>query len=177
MFQGIIRFHSKLCILCTSAVLLLSVSAHADGLQHVQQIIFGMDCAPCAYGIQQGLLKLPGVQHVTVSLNDGNASVDLAPVNKVTLAEIQSVIRHHGFTPKGATVTLSGHLVKHGKQYYLSVQGASDYLLQISQPEILAKLPIGREVIAEGHVNAGDVKSPTLHVSHMQMAASLSSQK
>lgn len=177
MFQRINSSHSTLCILCTVGVLFLSGSACADGLLRVQQTIFGMDCAPCAYGIRQGLLKLPGVQHVTVSLNDGKATVELAPNNAVTLAEIQSVIRHHGFTPEDATITISGHFEKRGDQYYMSVQGAADYLLQAGQPEILSGVSIGSEVVAECKASEADVKSRALHVSHIQMVTGIPSKK
>src|SRR5689334_20253187 len=90
------------------------LSAQADGLLEVKQTIFGMDCAPCAYGVQQRLKKLPGVTQVDVSLNDGIASIQVAPDSPVTLAQMHDVLVDGGFTPKQATVTVEGRIVKDG---------------------------------------------------------------
>lgn len=130
----------------------LAVSAQADGFQRVDQTVFGMDCAPCAYGIQKGLEKLPGVLHATVTLNDGKAVVDLAPDNQVTLAEIREVIRHNGFTPKDASVTASGTLQKSGDRYYLSVNSATRLELRTANPSVLSSVPVGAELTVEGRV-------------------------
>ncbi|MBI2970010.1 MAG: heavy-metal-associated domain-containing protein [Gammaproteobacteria bacterium] len=95
-------------ILC--ALLFGAGAARAAGLSRVDQTIFGMDCAPCAYGIEQGLKQLPGVTAVAVSLNQGKAVVELAPDNTVELAQIREVIRHNGFTPKEALIVIAGTL-------------------------------------------------------------------
>lgn len=87
-----------------------STSVRADGLVHARQVIFGKDCAPCAYGMEKGLKALPGVRSVTVSLNDGYAEVHLAPDSATTLADIREVVRNGGFTPKDAQITLQGWL-------------------------------------------------------------------
>lgn len=92
--------------------LLISTTASADGLQWVKQTIFGMDCAPCAYGVEQGLKELEGVKSVTVSLNDGYAEIQLEAENTVTLEAIRNAITKNGFTPKDATVSVAGRLAK-----------------------------------------------------------------
>lgn len=93
-----------------AATLGASAVVSAQGLIHAKQVIFGMDCAPCAYGIEKGLKGLPGVQSVTVSLNNGYAEVSLASDSKTSLADIREVIRKNGFTPKDAQVQLEGTL-------------------------------------------------------------------
>lgn len=71
---------------CLAAVLIAAAGvARADGLIQAEQTIFGMDCAPCAYGTEQSLKKLAGVTSVTVSLNEGKASVTFAPDSETTL--------------------------------------------------------------------------------------------
>ena len=87
-----------------------STSASAEGLVHAKQVIFGMDCAPCAYGMEKGLKALPGVQSVAVSLNEGYAEVNIAPNSSTSLTDIREVVRKGGFTPKDAEVELEGKL-------------------------------------------------------------------
>ncbi|HUO81427.1 MAG TPA: heavy metal-associated domain-containing protein, partial [Gammaproteobacteria bacterium] len=80
----------------------------AEGLVEVRQAIFGMDCAPCAFGVKKGLKALPGVEAVRVSLNDGYAEVSLASGSPISMVEIREVIRDNGFTPKKALIRLEG---------------------------------------------------------------------
>lgn len=115
-----------------SSALALSVgivlTAQADGLLEVKQTIFGMDCAPCAYGVQQRLKKLPGITQVDVSLNDGIASITIAPDSPVTLAQMHDVLVDGGFTPKQASITVEGRIIKDG-EHLLLVSGADRYSL------------------------------------------------
>lgn len=98
------RVTIALAILATLCV----ANAEADGLRHVRQSIFGMDCAPCAYGVEKSLRALPGVQEVTVSLNEGYAEAELASDTSTTLTQIREAIRNNGFTPKQATLRIDG---------------------------------------------------------------------
>jgi len=74
-------------------------------LRKVEQTVYGMDCVPCAYGLEKSLKKIGGVEDVKVSLNDGKAIISLKPGNTVTLEQIQDIVRKNGFTPKEANVT------------------------------------------------------------------------
>lgn len=94
-----------------SLMTMLPVAAAADGLAQAKQTIFGMDCAPCAYGIEKGLGALAGVESVTVSLNDGYAEVLFNSDAKTTVEEIREVIRNNGFSPRETSVRVSGCLV------------------------------------------------------------------
>ena len=69
-------------------------------LLKVEQKIYGMDCAPCAYGVEKGLKKLEGVKKAQVSLNKGTAVVELKPGNNVTVDQIKDIVKRNGFTPK-----------------------------------------------------------------------------
>ncbi len=77
-------------------IILLAVfstgSAMAQLIQ-VDQEVFGMDCAPCAYGLERGLKKMDGVEKIKVSLNDGKAYLSLAPANNLTLKKIQEDVK------------------------------------------------------------------------------------
>jgi copper chaperone CopZ len=102
--------------------------AWADGLRELDQTIFGMDCAPCAAGVEQGLRKLDGVTSVRVSLNEGKALVTLAPESRTTLAQIREVIRHNGFTPKDARATLVGRVMRQGDRWWIDT-GSGRFVL------------------------------------------------
>lgn len=112
-------------------LLTLGVSKAPAGLIEVTQTIWGMDCAPCAYGMEKGLKKLEGVKRVKVSLNKGNAILELASDNKLALTDIRRVVRDGGFTPKAATVKVSGTLKSKGDELRLEV-GEVSYTLEPS---------------------------------------------
>jgi len=78
---------------------MLLAPASAELLK-VEQEIYGMDCAPCAYGMEKSLKKMDGVKKVKVSLNKGTAIIDLKPGNEVTIEQIKEIVRRNGFTPK-----------------------------------------------------------------------------
>ena len=118
---------------------LLPVGALADGLDHVKQTIYGLDCAPCAYGVEQGLKGLSGVERVKVSLNDGYAEVHLGDDSQTTLAEIREVIRKNGFTPKAADVHVSGTVVKSNEQFVLKTD-VETFELEVSDKSVLSQL-------------------------------------
>lgn len=52
--------------------------------------------------------KVEGVQNVRVGLKDGLTVLDLRPDNKVTLAQLRTVIKNNGFVSKEAQVTARG---------------------------------------------------------------------
>jgi copper chaperone CopZ len=153
------------------ALTLLAAPVFGDGLREVDQTIFGMDCAPCAYGVEQGLSKLPGVTAVRVSLNEGKAVAEFAPDSTTTLAQIREVIRHNGFTPKDARVTLVGRLVREGDRWWIDAgagarwlldapdhtlpdaqapASANEVTLQVVAPETLSTPPTVRVIKREG---------------------------
>lgn len=103
--------------------------AWGGGLREVDQTIFGMDCAPCAAGVEKGLSKLHGVTSVRVSLNDGKAVIALVSDSHTTLAQIREVIRHNGFTPKDARATLVGRVVREGNRLWIDL-GRERFVLE-----------------------------------------------
>lgn len=116
-------------------VLLVSVglaSAPADAsIRYVRQEIRGMDCAPCAYGMQKSLRKLDGVQDVQVSLNDAMGTLTLAPDNAVTFEQIRAVVRDGGFKPMAATARIAGSLERDGDRWRLTTQDGRRYTLDV----------------------------------------------
>ena len=135
---------------------LVPVSALASGLEHVKQTIFGMDCAPCAYGIEQGLKGLSGVEQVTVSLNDGYAEIHLAEDSRATLAEIREVIRKNGFTPKDTNVHVSGKVIQSNEGQFLLKTDVETFELNGKEQTVLSQLLKESSVTVTGSVTTGD---------------------
>lgn len=151
----------------------LAQPAHANGLTEVEQTIFGMDCAPCAYGIEQGLKKLPGVTDVRVSLNEGRASVAFGANNSTTLESIRKVIRDNGFTPKIARVTVVGIVARADGQTWLEAPGLPRYRLAAGNDAIEAALrarPNGASVTVRGEIAETAAETRELKVTELPAA-------
>lgn len=129
--------------------------AWADGLVKVEQTVFGMDCAPCAYGAQKNLSKLPGVTKVDVSMNDGKARIEFSAGSATTLAQIREVLIHGGLTPKEAVVTVEGRIAKQGTKLQLVAGSDQHYDLVIAQTGDAASLAPDAKVIIQGQVAEG----------------------
>lgn len=114
-------------------------------ISKVEQEVFGMDCAPCAYGLERGLKKMDGVEKVKVSLNDGKAFLDLAADNSLNLQKIHDEVKSNGFAAKDAEVTLKGTLAKNNEQLILKVSGETFLISPESSPNALKKIKALRE--------------------------------
>jgi copper chaperone CopZ len=141
--------------------LMFSGTVSAGGLLEVRQIVYGMDCAPCAHGVEKGLEKLQGVKDASVSLNEGYAALTLSPDSPVTLKKIQQIIRDNGFTPKGAQVVAAGTLsqvdgqlaLNTGPDQRYTLSGAADNRAVWQQ---LQSLPSGAKVAVRAKVAEGE---------------------
>ena len=45
---------------------ILGIGTISGQIARVDQEVYGMDCAPCAYGLERGLKKMDGLQEVRV---------------------------------------------------------------------------------------------------------------
>lgn len=146
---------SKTCRMMVSATVLfvLAPAAGAAGLVEVQQVIFGMDCAPCAFGVERGLKKLPGVESVRVSLNEGKTELRLKPNAAVDLEQIRAVIRDNGFTPKAATLTITGTIERTGEDWVLDAGTAGRYRLDPTLVQVAAGQTVTLQAEAAEGVN------------------------
>jgi copper chaperone CopZ len=73
--------------------------------------------------------KVKGVESVTVTLKNGLVSINLAPGNKVTLAEMRTLIKSNGFNPKEATVVVQGVVSASAEGQALKVSGTDEVLV------------------------------------------------
>ncbi len=109
----------------------------------VDQEVFGMDCAPCAYGLERGLKKMDGLESVRVSLNDGKAYLTLAATNELTLQKIQEEVKNNGFSARNAEITLKGELLSEGNEWRIKVNGETFIVSDDTPSDILSKLNPG----------------------------------
>ncbi len=139
-----------------TVLLLVSTATAADGLVSVQQTVFGMDCAPCAYGMQKGLSKLPGVAKVDVSLETGVASVQFNPGSSATLAQLREVVLHGGFTADKTQITLQGTVSQMGDRILLDDGTSEKYQLSGLSAVQTAAMKPGAKLEVQGQVQSAD---------------------
>lgn len=122
--------------------LLGSLSSKAQ-IQKVDQEVYGMDCAPCAYGLERGLKKMDGLQNVRVSLNDGKAYLELSEKNSLSLSQIQDEVKKNGFSAKKAEVVVEGTLINKNGGFELET-GTETYIIDTSiSDDLNSKLKLG----------------------------------
>ncbi|MEP1938686.1 MAG: heavy metal-associated domain-containing protein [Balneola sp.] len=99
-------------------------------LLEVKQTVYGMDCSPCAHGLEKRIKKMDGIQSASVSLNNGLLSAVLNKENKLTLEEIRNAIENSGFKAQSANIVVQGNLTKgEGKSFILKVSSGEEFLL------------------------------------------------
>ena len=128
-------------------------AARADGFVKVEQTIYGMDCAPCAYSMQKNLGKLPGVAKVDVSIEQGVAVIDFAPDSTTTLAQIREVVLHGGLTADKTVLTVQGTVAESGGRLLLTDGSKEQYALTGLSPAQSAALKPGLKIVVQGEVN------------------------
>jgi hypothetical protein len=74
-------------------------------------------------------LKIDGVDTVTVSLQRAVADIRLRPENRVTIDQIQEMVRKNGFTPREANVTVRGSPVERGGAPAFAISGIDEVLI------------------------------------------------
>ncbi len=112
-------------------------------IQKVDQEVFGMDCAPCAYGLERGLKKMDGLQNVKVSLNDGKAYLELSENNSLSLKQIQEEVKKNGFSAKKAEVVIEGKLINKKGDFVLETASETYSIVNSASGDLNSKLKPG----------------------------------
>lgn len=120
-----------------------TISSNAQ-ITKVDQEVFGMDCAPCAYGLERGLKKMDGIEKVRVSLNDGKAYLDLTANNSLSLKQIQEEVKQNGFSARNAEVVLEGQLIKEDNALKIRVKNEEYYLTLNTEQSLVNSLQPGK---------------------------------
>jgi len=126
----------------------------------------------CAHAVRVAIEKIPGVEKVDVSLNDGVAIIRLAAGNEVTVAQVRRMIRDKGFTPKDAQLRLRGRVEAREGGFVLLMPGPDRSYRLSADPTLLSRLreAAGLDVVIEGRMpqdGAGDVSPSMLEVSNL----------
>ncbi len=117
-------------VLVLFAVLTLpSTRADAQLLQ-VKQTVFGMDCAPCAYGLEKRLKNLDGVTEAQVSLNEGLATTEMTTQSRLKLSMIREAIRESGFSAEDAVIRARGTLKQEDGRWIFEVPGGEHFAVE-----------------------------------------------
>lgn len=149
-----LRFSAWCFLLVIGGLLLLPSCAHAQ-LHEVKQTVFGMDCAPCAHAMETRLGNTDGVSSVTVSLNEGLATLELEPSNALTLTAIREAVVKGGFQPKDATLRVTGVVTEQDGRRVLSIDAGESYILEPTDESThLQEVEPGTNVTVTGHVAA-----------------------
>jgi len=133
------KTYTHTVLLTVGLLTLLFAHAHAQILQ-ISQVVFGMDCAPCAYSLEKRLSHLEGVKKVTISLNTGQAILELSPENKLTIESIRRTVFESGFSPREALVKVQGRLQTQGNQWILITPQGEKFKLITTQPTTQQRL-------------------------------------
>ncbi|MDX1767149.1 MAG: heavy metal-associated domain-containing protein [Arenibacter troitsensis] len=129
-------------------------------IQKVDQEVYGMDCAPCAYGLERGLKKMDGLQNVRVSLNDGKAYIELSKNNSLGLKQIQEEVKKNGFSAKNAEVVIEGKLINKDDSLELQTNNETYTIVKGAPNDLSSKLKPGT-VKVRGIVQDEEDKSLT----------------
>ena len=76
--------------------------------------------------------KLPAVEQVRVSLNDGLTILDLKPGNTATLAQLRQIIKNSGFVSKEVEAVARGSVS--ADQTTFAVTGTNESLMLAAPP-------------------------------------------
>lgn len=99
----------KIVMSIIAALFILLLPNRTDAqIIEIRQTIFGMDCAPCARGMEASLERMEGVRSVQISLNEGFARIDLDTENNISLDKIHTAVRHTGFSARDASLKAKG---------------------------------------------------------------------
>lgn len=127
---------------------ILGIGTISGQIAKIDQEVYGMDCAPCAYGLERGLKKMDGLENVRVSLNDGKAYLGLAEKNELTLRSIQEEVKKNGFSAKKAEVALMGNATKEDGQWFIETDNERFAVSQSTPTELVQKLAVGRTSVS-----------------------------
>lgn len=152
-----IRIVSLAAAVLLAVPLLTPHSAQAQ-LQKVEQTVFGMDCAPCAYALEQRMKHLDGVKSASVSLNEGRTTLTLNPDNDITLEQVRRAVQEAGFSPEAATVRVLGTLQRENGRFFLTPSSGERFRLQEDETatDSSNEMVAGMRVTLTGRVTEGE---------------------
>lgn len=137
-------------IILTGFSFLLTEKSNAQILE-LDQKIFGMDCAPCAKGVENRMKRMNGVQNAELDLNEGEAKVTFSDQNTASLHQIQKSIKDGGFSPKEARIKVRGTLQFADEKWQLITESGDLFVLEDADTDTLES-NTGENIIVKGIV-------------------------
>ena len=124
----------------------------------------------CAHAVRVAVEKIPGVEKVDVSLNEGVAVIRLAATNDVTVSQVRRIIRDKGFTPRDAQLRVRGRVEARDDEFVLLLPGPNRRYALRAGGALQSRLreAAGLDVVIEAQIpedGAVDVSPATLEVS------------
>lgn len=118
-----------------------------------------------------GLKRISGVESVTVSLNEGLATIRLKPGNSVRLEQVWQSVKDNGFTPREAKVSAHGEVIFSDSKLQFRLRGTDQLYDLVVDPkaERISKeirQQTGKILLVEGVIPAPDDKTGprTIHL-------------
>lgn len=151
--------HLAFILFVTGFIWNLPLDGQAQLLE-VKQTVYGMDCAPCAYALENRINKLEGITSVSVSLNDGLLTAALTDENALTLKQIRKAVEESGFSAKKAEIKVSGTVQKEKGQYVISTPSGDKYLLEFDNSkteERLKSIQAGENITLAGLISQEEI--------------------
>ena len=102
----------KLGIIVGAALLVL-LGVSEDGYSQVTNAtlrVDGLSCPFCAYSLEKQLKKVDGTGDVVIEVNDGIAALTARDGQSIGVEQLEEAVGKAGFTPRGITITVVGHL-------------------------------------------------------------------
>ncbi len=138
-----------------------SLAAHAE-YEHVNLVVFGMDCAPCAHAIRVSMKGIPGVNAVDVDLNTGLVTIKLNSGNNESMRQFNQAVEKNGFTHKDADIIAQGKLTATASAHFLEITGTEGLYALSPTTTLRTSLLYGKTVTVIGVLpQQQKAKSPT----------------
>lgn len=123
------KTHFWLMIIFTIALMIPLQKSDAQIIE-LEQKIFGMDCAPCAKGVEVRMERMDGVIGAELNLNRGEAHLVFTDSHTTSLSQLHRSIVEGGFSPKTAQIKIRGILHREGRQWRLVTDAGDTFLLK-----------------------------------------------
>ena len=118
--------------------------AQADVLE-ADLDVSGMSCPFCAFGIEKKLRAVPGVDDVSVLLDEGRIELRFAPENDAAPADIRNAVKDAGFKLSGLRLKVQGTLAQDAQRPILqSSQNVRFLLVDSTRGESISGEPLKR---------------------------------
>ena len=102
----------KISIIVGAALLVL-LGVSEDGYSQVTDAtirVDGLSCPFCAYSLEKQLKKVDGTGDVAIEVNDGIAELSARRGESLGIEELDEAVGKAGFTLRGITITVVGHI-------------------------------------------------------------------